>query len=200
MKTILESAVTTEYSRLLLLEGVEITDEELMVDMMRVPVHVISAYLGLKKTKADEGGTALAVKEENGSLIIAGIVKYHPAETEDQSGNWSYEFTTNAEDLAGCHVYLVNDMSFNEVLTRIAKQHRVIFKDNEYASVLINCFFNALKNVLRDNAIPTEDYEIESEGYFTAVSSIEGDEVVYAIIPSGEMKRLIKDDSCLEKL
>ena len=64
---------------------------------------------------------------------------------------------------------------------------------------LVVSFFTALQNVLEQNVTPTEECEIESEGFFVAVAAVEGDEKVYNIIPSGEMKRLIKDDSTLEE-
>ena len=40
---------------------------------------------------------------------------------------------------------------------------------------------------------------MELEGYYIASSAIENDEKVYSLVPDGQMKRLIKDDSSLEK-
>lgn len=197
MKTTID-VVIPEYTRLLQTKFVMIDREDVLKDLLKIPVHVISKYLGLKKSTQDENGTALAVREEDGTLIIAGIVKYHAPENDDQAGNWSYEFTTDEEDIKDTHTYLINDTSFCELLQTVSIQHRVGINNMEYASVLITCAFNAIKNTLRDNVTPTDEVELECEGYYTAIASVTGDEVECALIPSGEMKRLIKDDSYLE--
>lgn len=196
MKLTIENALPTEYNRVLSLRGL-VLEASIIEDTMKVPVHAISKYLGLKKNRNDNG-TALVLKDEKGNFILAGVVRYHKPEQEDQAGNWSYEFTFNKEDVKDAHQYLVTDAAFMEVLQNVATSHSIVFTDMEFAYDIIIGFFNALKNVLEENVTPTEECEIESEGFFIATSAIEGDEKVYSIIPSGEMKRLIKDDSTLE--
>ena len=196
MKLTIENALPTEYNRVLSLRGL-VLEEGLIDDMMKVPVHAISKYLGLKKNREDNG-TALVLKDEKGNFILAGVVKYHKPEKEDQAGNWSYEFTFNEEDVKEAHQYLVTDATFMEVLQNVATAHSIVITDMEFPYDLIISFFIALKNVLEQNVTPTEECEIESEGFFVATSAVEGDEKVFAIVPSGEMKRLIKDDSTLE--
>lgn len=196
MKTTLENALPIEYNRVLALRGL-VLESDLINDMMKVPVHAFSKYLGLKKNREDNG-TALVLRDEKGNFIIAGVVKYHAPEKEDQAGNWSYEFTFNEEDIKEAHQYIVTDAAFMEVLSKVAINHQVVITEMEFALDLIIGFFTALKNVLEQNVTPTEEFEIESEGFFVATSVIEGDEKVYSLIPSGEMKRLIKDDSTLE--
>lgn len=196
MKLTIENALPTEYNRVLSLRGL-VLEEGLIDDMMKVPVHTISKYLGLKKNREDNG-TALVLKDEKGNFILAGVVKYHKPEKEDQAGNWSYEFTFNEEDIKEARQYLITDSAFMEVLQNVATAHSIVITDMEFAYDLIISFFIALKNVLEQNVTPTEECEIESEGFFVATSAVEGDEKVFAIVPSGEMKRLIKDDSTLE--
>ena len=84
------------------------------------------------------------------------------------------------------------------VLQNVATEHSLVIQEMQFALALLVCFFNAVKNVLAENVTPAEEFEIESEGFFVATSAIEGDEKVFSIVPSGEMKRLIKDDSTLE--
>ena len=198
MKTTIEKALPVEYNRVLSLRGL-ILEDDVMEDMMKIPVHAFSKYLGLKKNRDDENGTALVLRDEKGNFILAGVVKYHKPENEDQAGNWSYEFTFNEEDVKEAHQYIVTDASFMEVLQNIAIEHSISITDMNFAFDLVVGFFIALKNVLEQNVTPTEEFEIESEGYFVATAAIEGDEKVYSLIPSGEMKRLIKDDSTLEQ-
>lgn len=196
MKTTIENALPVEYNRVLSLRGLML-ESELINDMMKVPVHAFSKYLGLKKNR-DDNGTALVLRDEKGNFILAGVVKYHKPENEDQAGNWSYEFTFDEEDVKEAHQYLVTDAAFMEVLQKVAVNHSVVITDMEFAFDLIVSFFVALKNVLEQNVTPTEECEIESEGFFVATAAVEGDEKVFSIVPSGEMKRLIKDDSTLE--
>lgn len=196
MKTTIENALPMEYNRLLALRGLTL-EAELINDTMKVPVHAFSKYLGLKKNREDNG-TSLVLRDEKGNFIIAGVVKYHAPEKEDQAGNWSYEFTFDEADVKETHQYIVTDAAFMEVLSSVAVSHQIVITDMEFALDLIISFFVAIKNVLEQNVTPTEEFELESEGFFIATSAIEGDEKVYSLVPSGEMKRLIKDDSTLE--
>lgn len=196
MKMTIENALPLEYNRVLALRGI-VLESEIINDMMKVPVYAISKYLGLKKNREDNG-TSLLVRDEKGNFIVAGVVRYHAPEKEDQAGNWSYEFTFDEEDVKETHQYVITDAAFMEVLTMVATIHSLVITDLEFALDLMVGFFSALKNVLEQNASATEEFEIESEEYFIATSIVENDEKVYSIVPSGEMKRLIKDDSTLE--
>lgn len=197
MKTTLENALPVEYGRVLMLRGLEL-NTDVMIDVMKIPVHAFSKYLGLKKNREDINGTSLILRDEKGNFITAGVVKYHAPEKEDQAGNWSYEYTFNEEDVKETHQYVVTDAAFMEVLSKVAVNHQVVITEMEFALDIVIAFFTALKNVLENNVTPTEEFEIESEGFFVATSAIEGDEKVYSLVPSGEMKRLIKDDTTLE--
>ena len=198
MKTTIEKALPVEYNRVLSLRGL-ILEDDVMEDMMKIPVHTFSKYLGLKKNRDDENGTALVLRDEKGNFILAGVVKYHKPENEDQAGNWSYEFTFDEEDVKEAHQYIVTDASFMGVLQNVAIEHSISITEMSFAFDLVVGFFIALKNVLEQNVTPTEEFEIEAEGFFVATAVIEGDEKVYSLVPSGEMKRLIKDDSTLEE-
>ena len=196
MKTTIENALPVEYNRVLSLRGI-ILEDEIMNDTLKVPVHAFSKYLGIKKNREDNG-TALVLRDEKGNFMVAGVVKYHAPEKEDQAGNWSYEFTFNEEDVKEAHQYLVTDAAFMEVLQGVATSHNIMIIDMEFALDLMVGFFAAIKNVLDQNVTAAEEFEIESEGFFVATAAVEDDEKVFSIVPSGEMKRLIKDDSTLE--
>lgn len=196
MKQTIETALPLEYNKVLALRGLTL-DDNIMNDMLKVPVHAFSKYLGLKKNREDNG-TALVLRDEKGNFIIAGVVKYHAPENEDQAGNWSYEFTFNEDDIKDAHQYIVSDTNFIEVLAETATSHNIVIKDIEFALDLMIGFFVSIKNVLEQNITAAEEFEIESEGFFIATAAVEDDEKVFSIVPSGEMKRLIKDDSTLE--
>ena len=196
-KVLAKNALPEKYNQVLVLSGIYL-EQDIVEDFMKCPVHAFSKYLGIKKNSSDENGTALVLRDVKGNFVVAGVVKYHKPENEDQAGNWSYEFTFNEEDIKDTHQYLVSDASFIELFSKVALNYSLALKDPKYITDLVYGFFAALKNLLEDNASPTEEFEVEMEGYFVASSAVEGDEKVYSLVPSGEMKRLIKDDSSLE--
>lgn len=197
MKLTIENALPVEYNRVLSLRGLEL-GADIIGDSLKLPVHAISKYLGLKKNRDDANGTSLVVRDEKGNFIVAGLVKYHQPEQEDQAGNWSYEFTFDENKIKEARQYNITDSAFMEVLQNVAANHSLFIEDMQFAFDVVLSFFISLKNVLEQNVTPTEECEIDCDGFFVAVASVEDDEVVYSIIPSGEMKRLIKDDSSLE--
>lgn len=200
MKTTIEQTLIPEYNRLLIAnKGASIMLEtDILETFSKIPVHAISKYLGLKKNKNDNGGTAVVVKDENGTFIIAADVLYHEADSEDQAGNWSYEFTFNEEDVKDAKQYLITDSSFVEVLMNLSKENSLLITNPEFILNLIVHYFVAIKNILDQNASTEEEFELECDGYFIASSLVTNDEKVFSLVPSGEMKRLIKDDSTLE--
>lgn len=196
MKLKVESVLPKVYNSILQLRGLDIP-EDVMEDTIKIPVYAFSKFLGLKKNREDNG-TSLVLRDEKGNFVIAGVVRYHAPEKEDQAGNWSYEYTFTEEDIKETHQYVVTDASFIEVMAKASVDHSIAITDHNFAFDMIICFFEALKNILDENVSISEECELELEGFFTAVSVIESDEKVFSLIPSGEMKRLIKDDSTLE--
>lgn len=198
MKNSLENSVTNEYNRILAIKGLVFETADLVYDMMNVPFHAFTKFLALKKNREDNG-TAIVLRDLEGNFILAGIVKYHEPEREDQAGNWSYEYTFNEEDIKESTNYNVTDSSFIEVLQLIAIKHNLTITEMDFAIDLVLSFFTALINVLKQNASSSEECEIEHDGYFVAVSVVENDEVLLSLTPDGAMKRLIKDDTTLEE-
>lgn len=203
MKMMIENAMPVEYNNVLLSIDPKrpfTTPTEFMNDALKIPVHAISTYLAMKKSREDVNGTSLIVRDASGNFIIAGIVKYHAPEQMDQAGNWSYEFTFNEEDVKETHQYVINDTTFTAIAMKVSHNHSLVIKDETYVFNLVLAFFIALKNVLSDNIVlhPEEEVEIESDGYFIATCAIEDGEKVYSLVPSGDMKKIIKDDSTLE--
>lgn len=160
-------------------------------------VMAISDFLSQSKSK--ENKTALAIKDMKGNLVVAGIVTYHKNENEEMPGNWSYEFTFNEEDLKGCNVKLSTDPHFQRVFAKtLNRLFGVEFNDILAMQPCVEEGINVLKQWLDVNAKENEEVSVEQPGYFVASVSIENGEKVFAIVPDGAMKRLIKDDSALE--
>ena len=154
----------------------------------------------LAQVKSKENKTAIAVKDLKGNLLLAGIVNYHKNENEDMPGNWSYELTFNEDDLNGCNVSLSTDPHFNRVfLKTLENLHGLLLDDPIVMQPMIEEGINVIKQWLDVNAKENEEVSVEHPGFFVASVSVENGEKVYAIVPDGAMKRLIKDDSALEE-
>lgn len=157
----------------------------------------ISDFLGQAKSK--ETKTALAVKDVKGNLVVAGIVTYHKNEDENMPGNWSYEFTFEEEDLKGADVRLSTDPHFQKVFQKTLKRLFGLAIDDPLAfQPAIEESINVLKQWLDVNAKETEKVSVEQPGFFEASVSVEDGEKIFALIPDGAMKRLIKDDAAIE--
>ena len=157
----------------------------------------ISDVLG--QAKSNESKTALAVKDVKGNLVVAGVVTYHKNEDENMPGNWSYEFTFEEEDLKGADVRLSTDPHFQKVFQKTLKRLFGLAIDDPLAfQPAIEESINVLKQWLDVNAKETEKVSVEQPGFFEASVSVEDGEKIFALIPDGAMKRLIKDDAAIE--
>lgn len=160
-------------------------------------IMAISDFLAQAKSK--ENKVALAIKDTRGSLVLAGMVAYHKNEDESMPGNWSYEFTFNEEDLQGCNVKLSTEPHFQRVFNKTLFNLFGVEMDDILAiQPCIEESINVLKHWLDVNAKEEEKVSVEQPGFFVASVSVEDGEKVFAIVPDGAMKRLIKDDSAIE--
>lgn len=172
-------------------------DDKLGKDLLNTLMESISKFLGVNKSRDEAKGLVFA--DDRGNFKMGAIVKYHPGESDDQPGNWSYEMTFNEEDMDGVHTYGSNDTSYLDILAACARNNRFSFKKETLMAPLMHVIIDAIKNVLEANVTEGEECQLEVPGCFTAAAGIEDDEKLLSITPSGEMKRLIKDDSALEK-
>lgn len=153
----------------------------------------------LSNVKSKEQKVALAVNDLKGNLILAGIVGYHENENKDMPGNWSFEYTTIAEDLEDVKVFNYTDTQFARVATYVGRDlHGVLFQGSTMLQAVLEAVASTLITNLDQNAKEGEEYILEKEGYFQATAIIENGEKVFSIVPDGAMKRLIKDDAAIE--
>lgn len=195
-----ETNFNTLFSMRLISHAIEITEEELYPDMYRTNIGAMTKYLGIvKNTKVGSHALVITDKEEKGNMLFAGVVKYHKPETEDALGNWSYEFTMDPEDLKSVtDTHFATNEAFVNVWLKEAKMNNLILEDHDCVHHFMTAFIETLKDFLDTNAVPGEEVTLEFDGYFVATVVVENDEKIISVVPSGDMKRLIKDDSMLE--
>ena len=192
-----ETSIPTNFSQVMTTIGRRVEPDKVGI-VYDTLIMAMSDFLSQVKSK--ENKIALAVKDLKGNLLLAGIVNYHKNENEEMPGNWSYELTFNEEDLNGCNVSLSTDPHFNRVfLKTLENLHGLLLDDPIVMQPMIEEGINVVKQWLDVNAKENEEISVEHPGFFVASVSVENGEKIYAIVPDGAMKRLIKDDSALEE-
>lgn len=159
----------------------------------------ISQFLGIHKKRDNK--VALVIKDYADQFKLAGIVEYHPNEDEEMPGNYSYELTFDEADIASVpEVYSVFDNMFQGVAQEVSLNYcDFTFVKNEQIVLIYSGCVEALKAWLDANAKENEEVVLEHEGSFQASVLVENGVKVFSIVPDGQMKRLIKGDSTIQK-
>lgn len=172
-----------------------------VVDPVDVPAAVKTYVAGitdfLALTKNTQHPVAVEVQDLKGNFVFGAIVTHREAEEDEAAkGNWNYEFTFNKNDIPEDAVTyaLTNTQVFEVVSKRGFDLCRLTFTTPELYAELGIDIFNTIKDFLDQNApaIEGERFEFELEGYFEASVDVEAGEKLFAIVPKGEMKHLLK--------
>ena len=158
------------------------------------------------KNKAKK--VACKVEDTRGNFKFAGIVQYHPnEENEEMPGNWSYVLTFDPKDIKneekpeeGCdEVYTCNDPYFYKLLTTtfLDKFNRSFAVGDAITHEFIMYMADTMLEWLDANA-ESEDSKIEHD-FFEASAAVENGQKVFSIVPSAELKCMIKDDAAIQK-
>ena len=131
-------------------------------------------------------------------------VKYFDNE-EDNPGNWSLTWTFDPKDIPEDAVKedLLNPLFHPHFKAISAEKFGMMFTGDAALVNIMTFCIEQLYKWLDENAKKGEDVEITLDGVFTAkvqVEDVNGEEQkVFAIIPAGEVKTMIKDDVSIEK-
>lgn len=202
MKKLKETSLPSNFITIMSTQGLEVTPIEYET-MVKTVVAGVTDYLRLIKSKTIPA--VVAIRDLKGNFIVAAVVEYNEAENEDEvaTGNWNYYWTFYENDIPdGSNVKEITDLEvFETVSKRGLQSYRFRFMAIEYMHDSVRELFTELKDFLDQNAKDEEGYEmgVELEGYFEASVRTEGGEKVLSILPAGEMKSLIKDDTASEK-
>lgn len=194
-----KSSVLGQLSQNLLERDCMSVTPEVCGSIYKVLISSIPSFLFAKKSK-DAGKVGLKIEDPKGNTTIGGIVTYHkPDGEDDDKGNWSLEFTFDNDDLADISsIYESSSSEFVQVYERLASEiFHGSFLTPQWATTIFTECVVTLKEVLKANAVEGKIFEIVEDGYFIASSTIEGGEVIYAIVPGDMMKTIVKDDSAL---
>lgn len=167
----------------------------------------MSKYLGEHKVSKPDEAAALVVEDSNGTFRFAGIVEYNLNEVNpDEPGNWDYVMTFYEDDLheiektKKINRYSSSSTVFKTVFDKVSYdigEFNFIQENYMYDACLV--VVDTMLQVFDHEAREDEVVEIYMDGYFTATISVENGEKVFAIVPDGHMKALIKSDIILEE-
>lgn len=142
------------------------------------------------------------VFEENNKDFIAGAVVEYFENEDDKSkpGNWNYSWTWNKDDIPdNARIIRTTDTQFSSSFRGVSQSKwGIAFRDPAAITEVLRYFLATVKKWLDENANEAEEVGVEDEGVFQASVAVENGEKVFSIVPEGEIKKLIKDDSAIE--
>lgn len=164
--------------------------------------HGTSAALGSMKNVSVP--KAIVFKNLNGSFICAAKVEYITNEddpTNPSAGRWDYTWTFYEDDIKGADSIEVgsNSMLSNFYTTSGINLYNMKFSGNDMCLLMMVSMAEIIKNWLAENVTDAEEATLVLDGVFKATAAMEDGKVVMGIIPDGEMKVLIKDDSAIQE-
>jgi hypothetical protein len=159
----------------------------------------VSECLGDIKTK--EQPTAFVFKRNNDEFIAAAVVQF--IENEDDKskvGAWSYVWTWNQDDVPkNAKLVGPENADLGVYFRGVSKnKYGAAFRDQAAIIEVTRYFLETLSKWLEENASESEEIAVEEPGIFQAAIAIEDGQRVKSLVPEGEIKKLIKDDSAIE--
>jgi hypothetical protein len=132
--------------------------------------------------------------------FLAGAKVEYIAGDDPTSSRWDYVWTFYEKDLEGADI--IDASSNSMILTYFESSginlYKMKFAGADTCATMMALLVEMIKKWLTENAVEGETTGLELEGAFRAIVTKKGEELEYGLIPDGEMKRLIKDDTALE--
>lgn len=137
--------------------------------------------------------------------FLAGAKVEYIANADDPSnpaaGRWDYTWTFYEDDLKGCDC--IDTSSNNMVSTYFISSgtdlYNMRFAGQDLCIMMMTLMIELIINWLRENATESEPAVLTLDGVFKATATVENGKTIMGIVPDGEMKILIKDDSAIQE-
>jgi hypothetical protein len=199
MINLMESSIPQNYSAGLYNEKkLEVPVEKTKM-MSDVTFTGVAQFLGDVKDR--KFPSAFIFESDNQEFLAAGIVEFIENEDEPNNpGSWNYYWTWYKNDVpSNSKIYRVTDIQLSSYFRGVSQsKYGVSFYSASYIIDLTVYLLEKIKQWLDENASETEEIGVEDPGVFQATVVVENGEKVYSIVPEGEIKKLIKDDSSIE--
>ena len=153
----------------------------------------VSQILKLKQ-RVDKP-VAFAVRENDGSLILAGKVEYHEANGSN-AGNWSYVWTFDEEDIKDAEILDLSNIQYLHTFTDVGmKTHKFRFASDSIGVTIMEDVPRFIVKWLNDNATEEDEIALIQPGVFKARVEVKDGQINKSLVVDGEkIKKIIKDD------
>lgn len=155
----------------------------------------------LKANESKANPTSFVVTDIKGKPIASATVEYHDnADDTDNPGNWSLTWSFDPEDIPenAEKLDLQNDLTHSYFRTVAGEKYFMKFFDRTCIITLLSFAVEQLYKWLDENAKEGEEVVVDLDGVFTAKVNVEDGKKIFAIIPSGEVKSIIKNDAAID--
>ena len=159
----------------------------------------VSQFLGDIKSK--DKPTSFVIKKANDDFIAGATIMFIPNEDDKtKAGSWSYTWTWNKDDIPSnaTLVDITDPNGYKYFRVIAASKYNAAFRDQGSIIEITRYLLETISKWLDDNATDTEEIGVQLEGVFLATATVENGVIYKSLVPEGEIKKLIKDDSQLE--
>ena len=161
--------------------------------------HGASSAIGaIKNTETPK---AIIFRSMDNSFLAAAKIQFVKNGEDLSNGRWDYTWSFYEEDIKGFDTIEANTntMISTYYAASAQKLYNMRFASPDLSVAMATLSIEMIKGWLRDNA-STELTELSLDGIFKASSIVnEKGEVELGLVPSGEMKVLVKDDAQIQE-
>lgn len=191
-----ETTIPEDFAHSLMTNSSFIITPVHVIELAKVLFGATSTVLGkIKDVKVPKA----IVFNHNHKFIAAAKVSYEANENNPDdlsAGFWNYVWTTSEDDIEDCKCEEIDRNA------EIARNYELYAGKNNHMRFdkpgAIGCAMNLLIEVIKVWLEENPGTTLVLDGFFKGVSENEDDEVFISIIPDGDMKILIKDDSSIQ--
>lgn len=199
MIKLMESQIPQNYSTGLYSEK----DYDLSADHTNIVADILFTGVAqcLGDVKDRKFPSAFVFEANNKDFIAAAIVEYYENEDDpSKPGNWSYTWTWYKDDVPqNSKIYRTTQPELSSYFRGVSQgKYGMAFKDVAGITEVNRYLLVQIKKWLDENAKEGEEVGVEEPGIFQASVVVENGEKVFSLVPEGEIKKLIKDDSAIE--
>lgn len=147
---------------------------------------------------------AVVFRGIDSTFLAAAKIEYVKNEDDPanpSAGQWSYVWTTDTDDIKDCQtIDVVANALIMPFFTEAASSlYNMKFADSATCIVMMTTMVEMIINWVKENTKEGDTSTLELDGVFKAMGEVEDGKIQVAIIPAGEMKVLIKDDSAIQE-
>lgn len=146
---------------------------------------------------------AVVFRRIDGTFLVAAVLRYVTNEDDPSnlaSGQWNYSWTFDQEDIKDCKIIEMSNSLISMYFYNAASSlYNLRFNDPAVCATVMNLMVEMIINWLKENTKDGEKSVLTLSGVFTAMGEVVDGEIEMAIVPDGDIKLLVKDDSAIQE-